>query len=100
MFRGTPCIRQLNSLWKKTFKTIHQLSCFVGHPVFIEEDILKYSLTVMFRGTSRILHLGLRPEYSNIEESDFKPLCSARNSLNHCAVNRRGEDFGQAYHIN
>ena len=22
-----------NSVWKKTFKTIHQLSCFVGHPV-------------------------------------------------------------------
>ena len=24
---------ELNKLWKKTFKTIHQLSCFVGHPV-------------------------------------------------------------------
>ena len=22
-----------NSIWKKTFKTIHQLSCFLGHPV-------------------------------------------------------------------
>ena len=21
-------------MWKKTFKTIHQLSCFVGHPVY------------------------------------------------------------------
>ena len=27
-------IKQLNKLWKKTFLTIHQLSCFVGHPVF------------------------------------------------------------------
>ena len=54
----------------------------------------------MFRGTTRILLLGLRPKYSNMEESDFKPLCSARNSLNHCAVNRRGVDFRQAYHIN
>ena len=26
-------IKQLNKLWKKTFKNIHQLSCFVGHPV-------------------------------------------------------------------
>ena len=26
-------IKQLIKLWKKTFKTIHQLSCFVGHPV-------------------------------------------------------------------
>ena len=85
---------------EEDIQTIHQLSCFVGHPVFIEEDILKYSLTVMFRGTTRILLLGLRPEYSNMEESDFKPLCSARNSLNHCAVNRRGVDFRQAYHIN
>ena len=25
-------LKQLNKLWKKTFKTIHQLSCFVGHP--------------------------------------------------------------------
>ena len=23
----------LQSIWKKTFKTVHQLSCFVGHPV-------------------------------------------------------------------
>ena len=23
------------SMWKKTFTTIHQLSCFVGHPVSI-----------------------------------------------------------------
>ena len=22
-----------NKIWKKTFKTIHQLLCFVGHPV-------------------------------------------------------------------
>ena len=22
-------------MWKKTFKTIHQLSCFVGHPVTV-----------------------------------------------------------------
>ena len=27
-------IKQLNKLWKKTFETIQQLSCFVGHPVF------------------------------------------------------------------
>ena len=26
-------IKQLNKLWKKTFITIHQLLCFVGHPV-------------------------------------------------------------------
>ena len=26
-------IEQLIKLWKKTFWTIHQLSCFVGHPV-------------------------------------------------------------------
>ena len=26
-------IKQLNKLWRKTFKTIYQLSCFVGHPV-------------------------------------------------------------------
>ena len=26
-------IKQLNKLWKKTFETIYQLSCFVGHPV-------------------------------------------------------------------
>ena len=26
-------IKQLNKLWKKTFKNIYQLSCFVGHPV-------------------------------------------------------------------
>ena len=23
-------------MWKKTFKTIHQLSCLVGNPVFYE----------------------------------------------------------------
>ena len=26
-------ILQLKKLWKKTFLNIHQLSCFVGHPV-------------------------------------------------------------------
>ena len=26
-------INELYKLWKKTFKTIHKLSCFVGHPV-------------------------------------------------------------------
>ena len=26
-------IKELYKLWKKTFKTIHQLSYFVGHPV-------------------------------------------------------------------
>ena len=26
-------IKQLKKLWKKTFENIHQLSCFVGHPV-------------------------------------------------------------------
>ena len=39
-------IIQLNLLWKKTFPTIHQLSCFVGHPVFIylcEEPTLGYN---------------------------------------------------------
>ena len=26
-------IKELKKLWKKTFKTIHKLSCFLGHPV-------------------------------------------------------------------
>ena len=26
-------IKELNKLWKTTFKTVHQLSCLVGHPV-------------------------------------------------------------------
>ena len=26
-------IKELNKLWKKTFKTIYQLSCFLGHQV-------------------------------------------------------------------
>ena len=26
-------IKQLNKLWKKTFYSIEQLLCFVGHPV-------------------------------------------------------------------
>ena len=26
--------KQLYKLWKKTFKTFHQLSCFVGHSEF------------------------------------------------------------------
>ena len=65
-------------MWKTTFKTIHQLSCFVGHPVsnalyrrrhlklftnwhvswdtlylmqYIEEVIQNFSPTVMFCGT-------------------------------------------------
>ena len=29
-------IKQLKKLWKKTFYNIHQLSCFVGHPVYKE----------------------------------------------------------------
>ena len=29
-------IKQLNKLWKKTFKNIHQLSCFVGHLVVVK----------------------------------------------------------------
>ena len=33
------------SIWKKTFKTIHQLSCFVGHPVDKNNDH-KYRLPV------------------------------------------------------
>ena len=28
-------IKQLKKLWKKTFKNIYQLSCFVGHPVLL-----------------------------------------------------------------
>ena len=27
-------------MWKKTFKNIHQLSCFVGHPVLEHLNIL------------------------------------------------------------
>ena len=27
--------------WKKTLKTIHQLSCFVEHPVFINDKSCK-----------------------------------------------------------
>jgi len=26
-------IKELNKLWKKIFKTIHHMSCFMGHPV-------------------------------------------------------------------
>ena len=26
-------IKELNKLWKKTFKIVPQLSCFLGHPV-------------------------------------------------------------------
>ena len=31
-------------LWKKTFKTIHQLSYFVGHPIIDEESGLPHEL--------------------------------------------------------
>ena len=31
------------SIWKKTFKTIHQLSCFVGHPVYNCINQLKHT---------------------------------------------------------
>ena len=34
-------IKQFNKLWKKTFKTIYQLSCFVGHPVVSQRKIWK-----------------------------------------------------------
>ena len=27
-------IKQINKIWKKTFLTIYQLSCFLGHPVY------------------------------------------------------------------
>ena len=27
-------IKELYKIWKKAFKTIPQLSCFVGHPVY------------------------------------------------------------------
>ena len=27
--------KELNKLWKMTFKTVYQLSCFVGHTVFL-----------------------------------------------------------------
>ena len=27
-------------MWKKTFKAIHELLCFVGHPVFTYHGIL------------------------------------------------------------
>ena len=33
------------SIWKKTFKTILQLSCFVGHPVSKKEILIIFSLT-------------------------------------------------------
>ena len=41
-------IRQHNNLWKKTFKNIHQLSCFVGHPVGKSRDGLITSLFVFY----------------------------------------------------
>ena len=34
-------IKQHNHLWKKTFKTIHQLSSFVGHPVYLYSKLEK-----------------------------------------------------------
>ena len=36
-------IKQLNKLWKKTFLTIHQLSCFVGHPAVCNQINLRFS---------------------------------------------------------
>ena len=40
-------IKELCKLWKKTFKTIHQLSFFVGHPVFhlVTFDVLNQLFT-------------------------------------------------------
>ena len=35
----------LHSMWKKTFKTIHPLSCFVGHPVlYVKESKFHFKL--------------------------------------------------------
>ena len=42
------CIKQLKKLWKKTFITIHQLSCFVEHPVL---DPSTYKVTTFFKTT-------------------------------------------------
>ena len=37
-------IKELNKLWKQTFKTIHQLSCFLGHPVssFVGSSVIYF----------------------------------------------------------
>ena len=38
-------IKQRNKLWKKTFYTNHQLSCFVGHPVYTKKTSNLWKLT-------------------------------------------------------
>ena len=35
--------------WKKTLKTIHQLSCFVGHPVIERNDYMADQITEIRR---------------------------------------------------
>ena len=58
-------IQQLNKLWKKTFKTIHQLSCFVGHPV--HNRITSRIFTVfMFRHQIKLIVFFSSINYSNV----------------------------------
>ena len=53
------------SIWKKTFKTIQQLSCFVGHPVY--EQLMRVAYIWMFLCTMYILHTKI---LSNALEAD------------------------------
>ena len=44
------CNKELNKLWQKRFKTVHQLSCFVGHPVHLSvytERVYNYKLMII-----------------------------------------------------
>ena len=72
-------INQLKTLWKKTFQTIHQLSCFVGHPVGLLKCLSKISPFTSQAFLDKCMSTVQIPELKLINETSFTKIQGVQN---------------------